>query len=134
MIILTDELFKNLISLLGVLLGGGFAGHWIAGKKNTNDDKQEIINQLQEERVYFSEQLKIRDVKIDELYEKFRELEKNNNAIHQEKAQVEWELEKQIANNLILTQEKEIIEEEKNQLLSRVKHLETRVDELERGE
>ena len=119
---------------MGVLLGGGFAGHWIAGKKNTNDDKQEIINQLQEERVYFSEQLKIRDVKIDELYEKFRELEKNNNAIHQEKAQVEWELEKQIANNLILTQEKEIIEEEKNQLLSRVKHLETRVDELERGE
>ena len=141
MIILTEELFKNLISLLGVLLGGGFAGHWIAGKKNTNDDKQEIINQLQEERLYFSEQLKLRDAKIDELYDKFREVEKSINKVHQEKAQIEWELEKQIATNLLLAQEKEnvefekeLIEEEKNQLLDRVKHLETRVDELERGE
>lgn len=148
MIILTEELFKNLISLLGVLLGGGFAGHWIAGKKNTNDDKQEIINQLQEERAYFSEQLRIRDVKIDELYEKFRELEKSNNKVHQEKAQVEWELEKQIATNVLLAKEKEavelekelveeqkrLIEEEKNQLLMRVSRLELRVNELERGE
>ena len=132
MIILSDELFKNLISLLGVLLGGGFAGHWIAGKKNVNDDKQEIINQLQEERAYFSEQLKIRDVKIDELYEKFRKLEMDNNVVHQEKAQVEWELEKQIATNLILTREKETIEEEKKQLLKRINRLENRVEELER--
>ena len=132
MIILSDELFKNLISLLGVLLGGGFAGHWIAGKKNVNDDKQEIINQLQEERVYFSEQLKIRDVKIDELYEKFRKLEMDNNVVHQEKAQVEWELEKQIKSNLLLIQEKEIIEEEKKQLLKRINRLENRVEELER--
>lgn len=132
MIILPDELFKNLISLLGVLLGGGFAGHWIAGKKNVNDDKQEIINQLQEERVYFSEQLKIRDVKIDELYEKFRKLEMDNNVVHQEKAQVEWELEKQIKSNLLLIQEKEIIEEEKKELLKRINRLENRVEELER--
>lgn len=132
MIILSDELFKNLISLLGVLLGGGFAGHWIAGKKNVNDDKQEIINQLQEERVYFSEQLKIRDVKIDELYEKFRKLEMDNNVVHQEKAQVEWELEKQIKSNLLLIQEKEIIEEEKKELLKRINRLENRVEELER--
>ena len=132
MIILPDELFKNLISLLGVLLGGGFAGHWIAGKKNINDDKQEIINQLQEERVYFSEQLKIRDVKIDELYEKFRKLEMDNNVVHQEKAQVEWELEKQIKSNLLLIQEKETIEEEKKQLLKRINRLENRVEELER--
>lgn len=132
MIILSDELFKNLISLLGVLLGGGFAGHWIAGKKNINDDKQEIINQLQEERVYFSEQLKIRDVKIDELYEKFRRLEMDNNIVHQEKARVEWELEKQIESNLLLIKEKEIIEEEKKELLKRINRLENRVEELER--
>lgn len=132
MIILSDELFKNLISLLGVLLGGGFAGHWIAGKKNVNDDKQEIINQLQEERVYFSEQLKIRDIKIDELYEKFRRLEIDNNVVHQEKARVEWELEKQIESNLLLIQEKEIIEEEKKELLKRINRLENRVEELER--
>lgn len=132
MIILSDELFKNLISLLGVLLGGGFAGHWIAGKKNVNDDKQEIINQLQEERVYFSEQLKIRDIKIDELYEKFRRLEMDNNVVHQEKARVEWELEKQIESNLLLIQEKEIIEDEKKELLKRINRLENRVEELER--
>lgn len=117
---------------MGVLLGGGFAGHWIAGKKNINDDKQEIINQLQEERVYFSEQLKIRDIKIDELYEKFRRLEMDNNIVHQEKARVEWELEKQIESNLLLIQEKEIIEEEKKELLKRINRLENRVEELER--
>lgn len=122
---LTDEVIKNLVSLLAVLLGGGLAGHWIAGKKNTNDDKQEIINQLQEERLYFSEQLKIRDVKIDELYDKFRELEKNNNLIHQEKAQVQWELDKKIAENEVLKQEKE-------QLQNRISHLEQRVDDLEK--
>lgn len=132
MIILSEELLKNLISLLGVLLGGGFAGHWIAGKKNVNDDKQEIINQLQEERVYFSEQLKIRDIKIDELYEKFRRLEMDNNVVHQEKARVEWELEKQIESNLLLIQEKEIIEDEKKELLKRINRLENRVEELER--
>ena len=132
MIILTEELFRNLVSLIGILLGGGLAGHWIAGKKNINDDKQEIINQLQEERAYFSDQLKIRDIKIDELYEKFRKLEMDSNAVHQEKAQVEWELEKQIKSNLLLIQEKEIIEEEKKQLLKRINRLENRVEELER--
>lgn len=124
MIILTEELFRNLVSLIGVLLGGGLAGHWIAGKKNTNDDKQEIINQLQEERVYFSEQLKIRDIKIDELYEKFRDLEMNNNKVHQEKAQVEWELDKAIEENKLLRQEKELLQ-------VRIDLLERRVGDLE---
>ena len=124
MIILTEELFKNLVSLIGVLLGGGLAGHWIAGKKNINDDKQEIINQLQEERVYFSEQLKIRDIKIDELYEKFRDLEMNNNKVHQEKAQVEWELDKTIEENRLLRQEKELLQ-------VRIDLLERRVGDLE---
>lgn len=124
MIILTEELFKNLVSLIGVLLGGGLAGHWIAGKKNINDDKQEIINQLQEERVYFSEQLKIRDIKIDELYEKFRDLEMNNNKVHQEKAQVEWELDKTIEENKLLKQEKELLQ-------VRIDLLERRVGDLE---
>ena len=124
MIILTEELFKNLVSLIGVLLGGGLAGHWIAGKKNINDDKQEIINQLQEERAYFSEQLKIRDIKIDELYEKFRDLEMNNNKVHQEKAQVEWELDKTLEENKILKQEKELLQ-------VRIGLLERRVGDLE---
>lgn len=112
------------MSLIGVLLGGGLAGHWIAGKKNTNDDKQEIINQLQEERAYFSEQLKIRDIKIDELYEKFRDLEMNNNKVHQEKAQVEWELNKKIEENKLLRQEKELLQ-------VRIDLLEQRVGDLE---
>ena len=112
------------MSLIGVLLGGGLAGHWIAGKKNINDDKQEIINQLQEERAYFSEQLKIRDVKIDELYEKFRDLEMNNNKVHQEKAQVEWELDKTIEENKLLRQEKELLQ-------VRIDLLERRVGDLE---
>lgn len=120
-----DNWRGQLASLVITLLGGTFLGNWVSGKKNANDDKQELINQLQEERTWTSEQLKERDKKIDDLWEKFRQLEKDNNAILHEKRELEFELRKE-------QKEKEQALQENERLKGRIEKLEERVEELEK--
>ena len=120
-----DNWVGQLTSLVVTLLGGTFLGNWVSGKKNANDDKQELINQLQEERTWTSEQLKERDKKIDDLWEKFRQLEKDNNAILHEKRELEFELRKE-------QKEKEQALQENERLKGRIEKLEERVEELEK--
>lgn len=113
------------MSLVVTLLGGTFLGNWVSGKKNANDDKQELINQLQEERAWTNEQLKERDKKIDDLWEKFRLLEKDNNAVLHEKWELEFDLRRE-------TKEKELVIQENKRLQERIGKLEDRVGELEK--
>lgn len=100
-------------------------GNFVSGKKNTNDDKQELINQLQEERNWTKDELKERDKKIDELWEKFRQLEKDYSTVIHEKRELEFELRKE-------KKEKEIALEENERLQGRIAKLEDRVEELEK--
>lgn len=120
-----DNWVGQLTSLVLTLLGGTFLGNWVSGKKNANDDKQELINQLQEERAWTSDQLKERDKKIDDLWEKFRQLEKDNSAILHEKRELEFELRKE-------QKEKEQALQENERLKGRIEKLEERVEELEK--
>ena len=128
----SNALVVQILSLVGVLFGGGLVGHIIAGRKHTNDDKQTIINQLQEEREYLNSQLKIRDEKIDGLYDKFREWEEKYIEAHRDKVEAEWQLKKQVAENDLLEKENELLVSENKQLRIRVEDLEERVDELEK--
>ena len=125
-------MIEQLLTLVGTLVGGGLLGHVVASSKNKHDDKQEIINQLQEDRKYYSEELEKRDVKINELYDRFRELEQNLIQVTREKVQAEWERDKELAKNESLTREKEALIVENKQLKIRVDDLETRVEELEK--
>ena len=125
-------MIEQLITLVGTLVGGGLLGHVVANSKNKHDDKQEIINQLQEDRKYYSEELEKRDVKINELYDRFRKLEENLIQVTREKAQAEWERDREQAKNEVLTREKDALIVENKQLKIRVDDLETRVEELER--
>ena len=90
-------MIEQLLTLVGTLVGGGLLGHVVANSKHKNDDKQEIINQLQEDRKYYSEELEKRDVKINELYDRFRELEQNLINVTREKVQAEWERDREQA-------------------------------------
>ena len=112
--------------------GGGLLGHVVANSKNKHDDKQEIINQLQEDRKYYSEELEKRDVKINALYDRFRELEQSLINVTREKVQAEWERDQEQAKNELLVREKNALIVENEQLKIRVDDLETRVVELEK--
>ena len=125
-------MIEQLLTLAGTLVGGGLLGHVVANSKHKNDDKQEIINQLQEDRKYYSEELEKRDVKINALYDRFRELEQNLINVTREKVQAEWERDRELAKNEALTREKDALIVENEQLKIRVDDLETRVEELER--
>lgn len=128
------EMTEQILSLIGVILGGSWLTVLVANRKNTQDDKQEIINQLQEERQYFSEQLKERDVKIDELYGLVRGVEARNQELVQQKLRAEWELElskSEVTNLLMRNQE---LTEESQELRIKVQELEKRVTELEKEE
>ena len=107
-------------------------GHVVANSKHKNDDKQEIINQLQEDRKYYSEELEKRDVKINELYDRFRELEQSLINVTREKVQAEWERDRELAKNEVLIREKDALIVENEQLKNRVDDLENRVEELEK--
>ena len=127
-------MMDDLLSLIGILSGGTILANIVANRKNNQDDKQEIINQLQEERLYFSEQLKERDVKINELYELVRGVETRNQELVQQKLKVEWELElskSEVTNLLMQNQE---LTEESQELRGKVQELEKRVTELEKEE
>lgn len=127
-------MINDLLSLIGMLLGGTLLANIVANRKNNHDDKQEIINQLQEERQYFSEQLKERDIKIDELYGLVRGIETRNQELVQQKLKVEWELElskSEVTSLLIKNQE---LTEESQELRVKVQELEKRVTELEKEE
>ena len=125
-------MIEQLLTLVGTLVGGGLLGNLVANSKNKHDDKQEIINQLQEDRKYYSEELEKRDVKINELYDRFRELEKNLIQVTREKVQAEWERDQEQAKNEVLTREKDALIVENKQLKIRVDDLENRVEELEK--
>ena len=125
-------MIEQLLTLVGTLVGGGLLGHVVANSKNKHDDKQEIINQLQEDRKYYSEELEKRDVKINALYYRFRELEQSLINVTREKAQAEWERDREQAKNEELTREKDALIVENEQSKTRVDDLETRVEELER--
>lgn len=87
------------------LVGGTFLGNWVAGRKNSNDDKQAIIDQLQEERNYTNTQLQLRDTRIDALYETVNNLKTDlQKALHENRV-LTWELDKEVAKNKILTEE-----------------------------
>lgn len=118
-------ILDNLLSLALTLLGGTFLGNFVSGRKNANDDKQELINQLQEERNWTKEELKERDKKIDELWVKFRELEKDYSTVVHEKRELEFELRKE-------KKEKEVALKENERLQGRITKLEIRVEELEK--
>lgn len=111
---------EDLLTLIGTVLGGTFIANLVANRKYTHDDKQEIINQLQEERAYYADQQRIRDSKIDELYVLYREMEARNREILQEKMSVEWERDR--------------LRLENDDLKRQVTSLEQRVTDLEREE
>ena len=125
-------MIEQVLTLVGTLVGGGLLGNLVANSKHKNDDKQEIINQLQEDRKYYSEELEKRDVKINALYDRFRELEQNLINVTREKVQAEWERDREQAKNEVLTREKDALIVENKQLKIRVDDLETRVEELEK--
>lgn len=127
-------MIEQVITLVGTLVGGGLLGHIVANSKHKNDDKQEIINQLQEDRKYYSEELEKRDIKINELYERFRELEQTLIEVTREKVQAEWERDRVQVNNELLIQEKDALIVENKQLKIRIDDLEKRVEELEKEE
>ena len=125
-------MIEQVLTLVGTLVGGGLLGNLVANSKNKHDDKQEIINQLQEDRKYYSEELEKRDVKINALYDRFRELEQSLINVTREKAQAEWERDREQAKNEILMKEKDALIIENKQLKIRVDDLEGRVEELEK--
>ena len=127
-------MIEQIITLVGTLVGGGLLGHVVANSKHKNDDKQEIINQLQEDRKYYSEELEKRDIKINELYERFRELEQTLIEVTREKVQAEWERDRAQVNNELLIREKDALIVENKQLKIRIDDLENRVEELEKEE
>lgn len=108
---------EDLLTLITTLVGGTFLANVVANRKNVLDDKQKIIDQLQEEREHFSEELKVRDVKIDELYILIRDMEQRNLEIIKEKHAVEWERDRLLEENSLL--KKHILN-----LEQRVSHLE----------
>ena len=93
---------EELLTLISTIVGGTFLANLVANRKNVLDDKQKIIDQLQEERAHFSEELKIRDIKIDELYVLIRDMEQRNLEILKEKHAVEWERDKLLEENSLL--------------------------------
>ncbi len=125
-------MIEQLLTLVGTLVGGGLLGNLVANSKHKNDDKQEIINQLQEDRKYYSEELEKRDVKINELYDRFRNLEQDLIRVTREKVQAEWERDQEQAKNELLTREKDALIVENERLRIRVDDLEDRVEELEK--
>lgn len=130
----TMGIVEQLISLIGIVLGGSWLTVIVANRKNKQDDKQEIINQLQEERVYFAEQLRQRDVRIDEVYVLFREMDEKNRILVQEKMQAEWELGLAKRENVELVIKNQTLIQEAIELKNSVSELEQRVTELEKGE
>lgn len=127
-------MMDDLLSLIGILSGGTILANIVANRKNNQDDKQEIINQLQEERLYFSDQLKERDVKINELYELVRGVETRNQELVQQKLKVEWELELSKSEITSLLMQNQELTEESQELRGKVQELEKRVTELEKEE
>lgn len=127
-------MIDDLLSLIGILSGGTILANIVANRKNTQDDKQEIINQLQEERQYFSDQLKERDVKIEELYSLVRGVETRNQELVQQKLRVEWELELSKSEITSLLMQNQELTEESQELRGKVQELEKRVTELEKEE
>ena len=127
-------MMDDLLSLIGILSGGTILANIVANRKNNQDDKQEIINQLQEERLYFSDQLKERDVKINELYELVRGVETRNQELVQQKLKVEWELELSKSEVTSLLMQNQELTEESQELRGKVQELEKRVTELEKEE
>ena len=93
---------EDLFTLISTIVGGTFLANVVANRKNSLDDKQKIIDQLQEEREHFSEELKVRDVKIDELYVLIRDIEQRNLEIIKEKHEVEWERDRLLEENSLL--------------------------------
>lgn len=93
---------EDLFTLISTIIGGTFLANVVANRKNLLDDKQKIIDQLQEERAHFSAELKVRDIKIDELYVLIRDMEERNLEILKEKHAVEWERDKLLEENGLL--------------------------------
>lgn len=127
-------MMDDLLSLIGILSGGTILANIVANRKNNQDDKQEIINQLQEERKYFSDQLKERDIKIEELYGLVRGVETRNQELVQQKLKVEWELELSKSEVTSLLMQNQELTEESQELRGKVQELEKRVTELEKEE
>lgn len=111
---------EDLFTLITTIVGGTFLANVVANRKNGLDDKQKIIDQLQEERIHFSEELKIRDAKIDELYGLIRDIEQRNLDIIKEKHAVEWERDRLLEENGLLK--------------TTIQNLEQRVSHLEKEE
>ena len=125
---------EQIMSFIGIVLGGSWLTVIVANRKNKHDDKQEIINQLQEERAYFTEQLRQRDVRIDEIYALFREMDEKNRILVQEKMQAEWALEMSKSEITSLLMKNQELTEESQELRIKVQELEERVTELEKEE
>lgn len=127
MITIKDDYWGQILSLLGTLVGGGFIGNVIAGKKDKKNNEQTFIDQLQEERAYTDTQLKERDTKINELYGLYHKSEERNRNLSNENSSLKWQLDKETAI-------KEQLQIENDELKDKIDHLEKRVDELEQKE
>lgn len=110
---------------MGTLLGGGFIGNLIAGKKDKKNNEQTFIDQLQEERAYTNSELKERDKKINDLYNLYYKSEERNRELTNENSSLKWQLERE----KVL---KEQLQIENDGLKDKIDHLEKRVDELEK--
>lgn len=124
-IIIKDEYWGQILSLMGTLLGGGFIGNLIAGKKDKKNNEQTFIDQLQEERAYTNSELKERDKKINDLYNLYYKSEERNRELTNENSSLKWQLERE----KVL---KEQLQIENDGLKDKIDHLEKRVDELEK--
>lgn len=125
MIIIKDEYLGQILSLAGTLLGGGFIGNLIAGKKDKKNNEQTFIDQLQEERAYTNSELKERDKKINDLYNLYHKSEDRNRELFNENSSLKWQLDRE----KVL---KEQLQIENDGLKDKIDHLEKRVDELEK--
>lgn len=147
---LSNETLFQWAGILVTLLGGTLVGNLVSRKNSKEANAQTLIDQIQEERDYTNQQLVKRDekidnqnIKIDELYEMYHNLQTEYRKMAEEKRNLEWELASEVKikkrlieeNAYTLRQElreKEKLLKENNELKEKVSELEERVSDLEK--
>lgn len=123
-------MFDKLVELLGVALGTGLLGHWLASRKDKRLDAQALIDQIQEERNLMSERLKENDKKIEKLHNEVGDLRKQMNDYMHDNRLLRWKLENSELSNEQLTQENRELKEELKEVRKENESLEKQNNDL----